>query len=217
MRILVNKVHYPVTVLGPGRRLGIWVQGCSIHCAGCLSRDTWEPDPNRAVDTDVLLQACRALTDDRLEGVTISGGEPFDQPDALAALLVGLRGWSASRSEAFDILCYSGYPLRVLQGRFPQLLAQLDALISEPFIERLQTRELWRGSENQRLVLLTSLARRRYDQAMRGAENGNRSFQVSVAGGSIWYIGIPQRGDLAALRALAERRGVRQEAVSWRA
>ena len=41
MALVVNRVHFPVTALGPGRRLGVWVQGCSIGCAGCLAHDTW--------------------------------------------------------------------------------------------------------------------------------------------------------------------------------
>ena len=39
----VSRLHFPVTTLGPGRRAAIWLQGCSIHCRGCVSRDTWAP------------------------------------------------------------------------------------------------------------------------------------------------------------------------------
>ena len=49
MKIAINKAHFPVTVLGPGRRIGIWLQGCSIHCKGCVSQDTWAADPGRTV------------------------------------------------------------------------------------------------------------------------------------------------------------------------
>ncbi len=49
MNILLNKAHFPVTVLGPGRRIGIWLQGCSIGCAGCISQDTWEADATKAM------------------------------------------------------------------------------------------------------------------------------------------------------------------------
>ncbi|WP_461325238.1 4Fe-4S cluster-binding domain-containing protein [Bradyrhizobium diazoefficiens] len=41
IRISVSRIHFPVTTLGPGRRLGIWFQGCSIRCPGCISMDTW--------------------------------------------------------------------------------------------------------------------------------------------------------------------------------
>ena len=42
-QIGLNRVHFPVTALGPGRRVGIWLQGCSIRCPGCMSLDTWAP------------------------------------------------------------------------------------------------------------------------------------------------------------------------------
>lgn len=42
MEIAINKIHFPVSTLGFGQRLGIWFQGCSIRCPGCISRDTWE-------------------------------------------------------------------------------------------------------------------------------------------------------------------------------
>ncbi len=47
--IELNKAHWPVTVLGPGRRIGLWVQGCSIHCPGCVSQDTWPKDAARRI------------------------------------------------------------------------------------------------------------------------------------------------------------------------
>ena len=47
MLIAINKAHYPVTVLGPGQRIGIWFQGCRIHCPGCVSQDTWAADPGK--------------------------------------------------------------------------------------------------------------------------------------------------------------------------
>ncbi|HSV19446.1 MAG TPA: 4Fe-4S cluster-binding domain-containing protein, partial [Casimicrobiaceae bacterium] len=46
--IELNKAHWPVTVLGPGKRIGLWLQGCSIHCPGCVSQDTWSADPSKA-------------------------------------------------------------------------------------------------------------------------------------------------------------------------
>src|SRR5215218_593389 len=88
--IQLNKAHWPVTVLGPGRRIGLWMQGCSIHCPGCVSQDTWPADPATAITVDALVDWCRTTTGSALDGVTISGGEPFDQPDALLRLLVAL-------------------------------------------------------------------------------------------------------------------------------
>ncbi|MFN8753673.1 MAG: 4Fe-4S cluster-binding domain-containing protein, partial [Betaproteobacteria bacterium] len=113
--IALNKAHFPVTVLGPGRRIGLWTQGCSIGCKGCISQDTWDQDESRRVPVDTLVAWCRSACNDQLDGITISGGEPFDQPEALRALLEALWAWRAELSEPFDILCYSGHPLRRLE------------------------------------------------------------------------------------------------------
>src|SRR5919197_588417 len=90
--LLLAKAHYPVTTLGPGTRAGLWTQGCTIGCVGCLSRDTWHPDPRTAVPVGTVLGWLASLPGP-VDGVTISGGEPFQQPDALAALLHGIREW----------------------------------------------------------------------------------------------------------------------------
>jgi anaerobic ribonucleoside-triphosphate reductase activating protein len=152
MRIAINKAHFPVTVLGPGRRIGIWVQGCRIHCKGCVSQDTWATDPGRETTVAALMTWCRDTTRDgsAFDGVTISGGEPFDQPEALRALLDALLHWRTADGLDFDILCYSGYPLRHLQRKHASILARLDALIPEPFVEAQPITHLWRGSRRTR-------------------------------------------------------------------
>lgn len=213
-RLQLNKAHYPVTVLGPGRRLGLWLQGCSIRCRGCVSQDTWERDPARALPVAELLAWCRSTAAD-LEGVTISGGEPFDQPQGLLALLKGLDAWRKASGRDFDILCYSGYPLATLQARHAKLLALLDALIPEPYADGLPLGKAWRGSANQALVPLSELGRQRYAPWLDADPDGKR-IQLAVEGGRIWLIGIPARDDMAQLEALCAARGLTLDSVSWR-
>ena len=55
--ISLSRLHFPVTTLGPGRRIGIWFQGCSIRCPGCISADTWAFRTAAAMVTDVLALA----------------------------------------------------------------------------------------------------------------------------------------------------------------
>src|SRR3954462_8149149 len=122
----LNKAHWPVTVLGPGRRVGLWVQGCTLHCRGCVSQDTWPKDSTKRIAVAELVAWCKRVTEGKLDGVTISGGEPFEQPAGLQALLAALHRWRDDAALDFDILCYSGYPLKTLERKHAALLALLD-------------------------------------------------------------------------------------------
>src|SRR6185503_5851184 len=70
----LSRLHYPLTELGPGRRAGVWFQGCTIRCPGCMSVDTWPRRPERAVPVAEVLGWLAGLGP--VDGVTISGGEP---------------------------------------------------------------------------------------------------------------------------------------------
>jgi anaerobic ribonucleoside-triphosphate reductase activating protein len=214
MRLRLNRVHYPVTVLGYGRRAGLWLQGCGIGCAGCVSLDTWAPDPDTEVEVATVLDWLRGLPDD-VDGVTISGGEPFDQPVALRELLVALHDWRSSRDRPIDLLCYSGRSRTALRARFGDLLGLLDVLIPGPFIAAQAPGLKWRGSANQELVPLTPLGHDRYDADV-DTPAGTTRIQVSTDGDRIYQIGVPAPGDLDALEAALARRGLTYSEVSWR-
>ena len=181
------------------------MQGCSIGCPGCLSRDTWAADDGRSVTVEALLGELVRLCPDP-DGITISGGEPFEQADVLGTLLTGL----AVHFPHADILCYSGLPVRRLQRDFPHLLAQLDALVPEPFLDRRPDGGPWRGSDNQPLVLLTARARARYER-----QDALPALQVAESDGVFYVVGVPLRGDLARLDAELAASGVRLEGRSW--
>lgn len=218
MYLAINKAHYPVTVLGPGRRIGIWFQGCSIHCPDCVSQDTWPFDAGRRMALGDLLSWCKAVAKDGLEGITLSGGEPFDQPQALSALLDALIRWRTRAGLEFDLLCYSGYPLATLQKRQASLLNKLDAVIPEPFVADLPMDRLWRGSANQSLVPLSERGRRIYQTYLEAPTTaGGKRMQIGVDQGRVWYVGIPGRGDMAALETLCRERGLNFDQPSWRA
>jgi len=217
MKLQLNKAHFPVTALGPGRRIGIWTQGCSIGCPGCVSLDTWKPDSSKSIEIEALVGWCRRVGAQGFDGVTISGGEPFDQPRALAALLAALHAWRRSCAQPFDILCYSGYRLERLRKEHSKLLARLDAVLCDPYVERLQTERPWRGSDNQRLVPLTPLGEARYGAFVDTQEMAPKPFQVVADGERLWFVGIPRRGDLARIEQACAERGVALTATSWRA
>ena len=194
-RIRINKIHFPITTLGYGRRIGIWTQGCSIACAGCISRDTWESEPEHEIKVDTLVRNLAGWLAEA-DGVTVSGGEPFDQPEALAELLREIRCLLSG-----DILVYSGYSQNTLFERHERILDLVDVLISEPYRPETGQTLALRGSDNQRVSLLTELARRRYPADIDTRPwRGERHLDVMMDGDELWLAGIPRPAAMAQLR-----------------
>lgn len=207
--IRVRKVHVPVTALGPGRRVGIWLQGCSIGCRECVSQDTWADVGGQTSVDALLLEVTTALSaESTLTGVTISGGEPLEQADALQVLLSRLRKVTGPD---IDFLLYTGLTWRRVLRDHADVLALLDAVIPEPYVASLAPGQVWRGSSNQPLMLLTELAEQRYRDVP-----ARRPFQVAVEDGRLYTIGVPGPGDLDKALAWARARGVTVGEVSWR-
>ena len=214
MRIRVNRVHHPVTALGPGKRAGVWLQGCTIGCPGCMSRDTWSPQAGRLASVAALIGWLQTVAGD-VDGVTISGGEPFDQPQALAELLRAIHSWRVGAGRAIDVLCFSGYSLARLRRRHAEALELVDAAITGPFRQDLPTRLIWRGSANQVLTALTPLGRERYAPYVR-LEPAEPALQVTVDDEAVRFIGVPRHGDLARLEERLLATGVSLGRASWR-
>ena len=81
----VHKIIADSEVEGPGHRFVIWVQGCSLQCEGCFERNLWDASKGSAIDVkDITALIAETTT---IEGITVLGGEPFEQPEALAELL----------------------------------------------------------------------------------------------------------------------------------
>lgn len=201
--IAISRIHFPVTTLGPGRRLGIWFQGCSIRCPGCISTDTWSATTERISVVELL--STISVYAHAADGVTISGGEPFEQPEALGDLLHGL---SATLRPNTDVLVYSGLPFASLTPWLEQWQGLVDAVISEPFdVSAPQTRPLM-GSDNQQLHVLTDLGRERFAPFHRPRDRQDDKLDVMVdEDGTAWIAGIPRRGDMERLQALLAAQG----------
>ena len=196
--IAISRAHFPVTTLGPGRRLGIWMQGCSIRCPGCISADTWAAGRGVVSIADLLLRVGPWL--DQADGITISGGEPFDQPDALGALLTAIR----DRSRA-DILVYSGHAREAIEPIVSNLQGLIDVLISDPYLADAPQTLALRGSDNQRLHCLSPLGEARFGDYQHAALPGGALDVMFDDDGTVWLAGIPRRAEWERLqRRLAE-------------
>lgn len=136
---------------GPGWRFAIWFQGCSLGCPGCFNPATHAGEPGERVAVDDLVQ--RILSErEAIEGVTVSGGEPFEQPEALLALARGLR-----RAGQLSILVFSGFSRAEIerQPRGPAILSEIDVLVDGRFVLRRVLGRGLRGSNNQVIHLLS--------------------------------------------------------------
>ena len=189
-----------MTALGPGRRVGVWLQGCSLRCVGCVSADTWDPLPGATTVKDVL----RAIEPwlQEADGLTITGGEPLEQLVPLRELLHAIRQtWSG------DVLLYTGFQGARARDALAQLDGLIDAAIVGPYDVK-HTQELpLRGSDNQELVLLTPEGRRRFAGFV-GPDSGPRPLDVMFDDdGTVWLAGIPRPGDMDRLRAAMGKAG----------
>lgn len=149
MKISLSGVTGDSIVDGPGIRLTIFTQGCPHNCPGCHNPQTHDPNGGSWGDTEDILAA--AAENPLLDGITLSGGDPFMQPVpclelAKGAHKIGLNVWT-----------YTGYTWEALwQENDPEkiaLLKESDVLIDGPFLLAERSLELkFKGSRNQRTI-----------------------------------------------------------------
>ena len=128
----------------------MWFQGCSLGCPGCFNPGTH--DTGTGYDSDVETLVGQILASPGIEGVSISGGEPFQQAEALAELVLRLR------ETPLTILVFTGYPIEAARARprGPEILANIDVLVAGPYLQDRHLGAGLLGSSNQGLRLLTS-------------------------------------------------------------
>lgn len=135
---------------GPGLRYAVFVQGCTHGCPGCHNPDSQPCDGGTVRRIDEV--AAEIAANKLAAGVTISGGEPFQQAAACAELARRCRALGLS------VWTYSGYTYEQLAAGIPDeaardLLDLTDVLVDGPFVQARHSFDLaWRGSSNQRLI-----------------------------------------------------------------
>lgn len=146
---------------GPGLRYAIFVQGCTHHCPGCHNPESQPAEGGMVYDVEAIFEDIRAYR--MVRRVTFSGGEPFEQPVALAELAKMLK------AAGYQLWSYTGYLYEDLLRRDPEtpegaatreLLDCVDVLVDGPFVLAKRSLDLeWRGSSNQRLINLAAMRR----------------------------------------------------------
>lgn len=150
MQLRIAQVIPDTEAEGPGRRFALWVQGCTIRCPGCCNPEMFAADKGRVCDSAEL--AAQALAIEGLEGVSILGGEPGEQAEAVADFCERVRAGGLS------VMVYSGYTLAQLRARpgADRLLQTIDLLVDGRYEQSLpESKRRWLGSTNQVLHFLS--------------------------------------------------------------
>lgn len=201
MTVGLSRLHFPVTTLGPGKRIGIWFQGCSLRCPGCLSPETWRFTRNK-IAIDSLVAQLRPWYP-QADGITISGGEPFEQPQALRQLLLAIR-----QEFNGNILVFSGHTYTTIAPHLGTMTGLIDALVSGPFEQDSPQTLKLRGSDNQVLHLLTEAGKTHFSAFDQPLNDQEKILDMTFdAQGRVNLIGIPRRDDLLRLQTLLEQQG----------
>lgn len=147
MKLRVHATLRQSRANGPGTRYVIWVQGCTLGCPGCFNPATHPSAPGEEMEVEAIAREVRGLP---VDGVTVSGGEPFEQPEALLELVSALAGTS--------IIVFSGFTRAEIERMplGPAILARLDVLVDGRYVEKRRIARGLRGSANQVVHLLSS-------------------------------------------------------------
>ncbi len=181
--------HYvcETEVLGPGRRFAVWFQGCNKRCEGCINPEGRQPDGGEWVAVDELL--AKIGQQKGLQGITISGGEPFLQYAGLKRLIEGVKA-----ETKLDIMLYSGYTLKELQDRYGSgltaLLRQVDIFIDGEYRREEDHGTIYRGSDNQNIYFFTERYAS-FRQQIYGTKN--RDIEFLADGEAVYLVGVPPK------------------------
>lgn len=136
---------------GPGFRFTLFTQGCPHGCKGCHNPQTHDYNGGTEMTTEEIVK--KLLSNPLTDGITFSGGEPFEQAAACAEIA------AAAREHGLNVWAYSGYTFERLLEKskidegVKKLLSLTDVVVDGPFIlEEKSYNVPWRGSKNQRLI-----------------------------------------------------------------
>lgn len=167
----VARVLYPVEVLGPGKRIGIWFCGCPRRCKGCSNPELWKFQERYKTNPDTVYRMVKSIADKHeIDGFTITGGDPLYQAEDLQYLLRKLKEISD------DIIVYTGYKRQEIN---PDLLLNISVLIDGEYVEELNNNSLLRGSSNQVIHILDRAKENTYIEYFKTETNRIQNFFTS--------------------------------------
>jgi anaerobic ribonucleoside-triphosphate reductase activating protein len=207
MRAMLRTVRMQdqTAALGPGIRAVVWFHGCALNCQGCIAKEMNESNSFTVWSPTQLAE--RVLSVKGIEGVTLSGGDPFDQSlEALWEFIEAIK-----KKSDLTILSYTGRTLSHLRSEpnesvVHKILSAIDILIDGPYVESLNDGSMWRGSSNQKVHFMSA----RYSNLENSvATEKSRKLQVNLnSNGDFDLTGIPPVGFLESLQARLLEKGL---------
>lgn len=200
----VARILYPVKVLGPGNRIGLWLSGCHRGCPGCSNPELWEQREEQRISVQRLSEILHRLAEEHtVDGITITGGEPFEQTGEMHGLLTLIGDITA------DVLIYTGFALEELEARGdPETAAALGwtaVLIDGAYRQELNGALPLRGSQNQRIHCFRPELWQAYAECLGGSGQAIQNFTI---GSSVVSVGIHRAGFAAELPEFTAQKGL---------
>ena len=177
-------MYFPVRSLGPGKRFVIWTSGCPRRCENCSNPELQERNLLKDISVKDILKAVSTCTKD-IDGITVTGGDPFFQHDELIKLLDGIKAIGIK-----DILVYTGYTIEEIEreGRLFKKAAELcGVIIDGKYIDSLNDNKGIRGSSNQKIIVIDKSLEEKY----KGLDSCPRTSETIVSKNRIFSAGIP--------------------------
>lgn len=178
----VKRVCYPIRVLGPGKRLGIWLAGCNKRCPGCMSSELQTTEGCKNISVEEVKRMLTKVSE-HIDGVTISGGEPFLQAKELRELVQYIN-----QNITEDIIIFSGYKMEELKQMNSDfvngILDSISVLIDGEYVDELNDGIGIRGSSNQHVHIFRKC--KDYSELL----TGERNLQTFRYNGQIFVVGI---------------------------
>lgn len=197
MHLNVHSITHGTLTNGPGKRNMLHVQGCTLKCKGCFSPHTWSTHKGRLISVEETL---KELLKGNPDGITISGGEPMQQPMAVFSLLERIRASTSKQVAGLSVLMYTGYTVDELKqkGMYTKLSHLLDAVVAGRYDVNNHTGQALKGSENQQIIVFS-------DKHTESELSGNDNLiEVVIDSGEVRMTGFPTKGLIKELRTSLE-------------
>lgn len=150
-KLRIHQIIKQTRANGPDVRLGIWIQGCSRNCPGCINPETHDISGGYELKPTEILSIILE-NENEIDGVSISGGEPLDQSEELRELLHLIKS-----KTNLSVIMWTGYTRTEIEEKllFEELSKLVDLIVVGPYIEELHEPKGLTGSSNQEYIFFT--------------------------------------------------------------